>query len=64
MGEKNNESANELSREKINAAYIVGDEKGIIVDGKGNSKFIDIDDEFISIKYDSREQELGEENIR
>lgn len=64
MGEKNNGSANELSGEKINAAYIVGDEKGIIVDGKGNSKLIDIGEEFISIKYDNREQELGEENIR
>jgi len=60
MGEGKNESANELSKEVINAAYIVEDENERIIDGAGKSKeFEDLDNDYISIKYEKDiEQEI------
>ena len=58
MGERTNESANELSKKLvIYGAGIVTDDKEKIVDGKGTSKDLDIGDSFVSIKYDRDEIE-------
>jgi len=59
MGEGRNESANELSNQVINAAYIIEDENEKIVDGVGKSKsFEDVDNDYIIIKY---EKEIEQE---
>ena len=68
MGEKTNESAIELSNEGTYAAYIVEDNKERIVDGKGTFKDLEVEGDYISIKYDiekeqKREQETDSPSI-